>query len=344
MALTYRQQLIDLSLFLYKWKDLPPQRSPMWYFNRVHSIGASEIGTLRGENHYETIHDLIMGHIGLKKISNMIPLHWGCIMENCVTMLIEIIFGCTIHETGSIPTPGVTGQRCSPDGVALVRCLGNLIISFEIKAPTNRLPASGRIPASYRSQVLACLCAVEPSNMGIFVDTSLRRCSAEQWTFDSAEYDTTFHRPVNFPKALALTTLHFYKKITLDDEPTRDDVICFGDCPAKEFEELLIAVADKKIVKHSYGQVYPRGANLSPCLSDEVNRKYHELGDEYFYLGYLPLKLLRCEVMPVAKEPDFVQENAKKINIVLEIIRTVLELPEDQRVDEVDRLVAEHDL
>ncbi len=207
----FDRKVAELRAFMESWRDLPPQRSPQWYADRTFSVGASELSTLQGMNPFGTIRKMIAQKTGLATIDDKRAMNWGNVMEHVCGAYMEIVFQCKIHDLGAIPTAGMRNQRSSPDGVAVIHCLGDLIVSFEFKAPWRRMP-KGVVPPYYRSQVLACLCAIGPSDVGLFVDTVLRRSAECDWTFESRDYDTVYHAEVSMGDPLALTMLFFYKQ------------------------------------------------------------------------------------------------------------------------------------
>lgn len=352
------RRFCELADFLAKWHNLPAQRTQQWYDDRTFSIGASEIATLLGEmtgkkiNPYETVRTLVAGKVGLKKIGDKTAMNWGCILEKVVTMLTEQIFDCHIEEMGSVPTAGMHGQRSSPDGVAVVPCLGNKIVSFEFKAPKNRIP-KGYVPAYYRPQVLTCLCAVEPSDLGIFVDCVIRRCSPEQWAFGSPEYDYEYHREIDLGMPQALAILYFY-----DAEPTAE-IEKLTDALDSLDPADVDQAADGGAVKPHTGQQ----VNLGTCPPDVFDDHFaracaHTLRVEYspIYMAHngqpnweaeiakhpkavavLPIKILRCVVCPVVKEPGYILQFQPLVDKIIETVRVILNAPEDERAAAYER-------
>jgi hypothetical protein len=380
-----QEKLRILKEFMAKWVNLPGQRTKQWYLDRIFSIGASELGTLLGAmigtdvNPYQTVRDLVANKVGLLEITDRRAMNWGNVLELVVTHYIEIVFGCKIEEMGSIPTVRMVGQRSSPDGVGVVPCLDNAIVSFEFKAPLNRIP-KGYVPAYYRPQVLACLCAVEPSTLGIFADTVIRRCSLAQWAFDSPDYDYVYHREIEFGDPLALTTIYFYPtppiepeaktvdastkdgaltpeqdastsdsviihppieanvdevsaqlvRVNIDESATaekKDERINLGECPPSVFDDVFSKTAEKKLYRVVYGKIHTSGA---PMIEDELAQHPNAF-------AYLPLKIMKCCICPVAKEPDYVLQYQPLIDKIISVVKTILDAPEADRPDVFNR-------
>lgn len=347
------RRLKDLADFMARWHDLPAQRSPQWHSDRTFSIGASEIATLLGRklNPYETIRTLIMGKVGLKKFKDKTAMNLGCVLERVVTMLAEVIFDCHIEEMGSIPTARMRHQRSSPDGVAVVPCLGNKIVSFEFKAPKNRIP-KGTVPAYYRPQVLTCLCAVEPSDLGIFIDCAIRRCSISDWRFDSVDYDYVYHKDVDFGEPVALSLLYFYdvpdaaavdakeekkvddltedlEKLTihLDQETSSpswnvDDVLNLGTCSPMVYDDTIARVCDHSMRVEYHKIITP--ADGQPDFKAVV-------GDRPGCVAVLPIKIMRCVVCPVKKDPEYILQFQPLIDEIIAVVHIIMDAPEADR-------------
>jgi hypothetical protein len=325
-----KQKILDD--FVAKWSNLPPQRSPQWLADRTYSIGASEMGTVLNFNPYQNVRELIERHSKITEIGDRTAMNWGNVMEPVITSFTEVVFDCTIVEMGSVPTAGAQSQRCSPDGVALVKMLGNLIVSFEFKAPARRMPC-GHIPPYYEAQVLACLCAVVPADLGLFVDVVIRRCATEDWTFQSLEYCKTYHRSYTFDNVVAKSMLYFYS--TTDDD-VKGDPVNYGECPPKDFDLLLSNIAEAKTIKTVYGKVYTKNHDDIPII-DELKQGMNEN-----CIGYLPVKIMKVEVIPVKKDPGYVTRLQDKIDIIIDTIRTVCNAPQEERKSVLARECDKH--
>ena len=316
-----KQQLLDA--FITKWSNLPGQRTPEWFAARTHSIGASEMSTLMGLNHYQNIKRLIEMHCKLVEFGDKTAVNWGNVMEQVVTNMVEIIFQCKIIEMGSIPTAEATGQRCSPDGVSIVKMLGDLIVSFEFKAPKNRLPR-GVIPPYYLPQVLSCLCAVEPADIGIFVDVVIRRCSIQNWTFTNTVYDNVYHRYSKFFGVPAKSILYFCGE-------SESGPINLGECDTKTLDKYLSDVAEHHKYEVHYGPVY-MGPSPDVLFVDAIEAEMPEN-----CVAYLPVKIMKVGIIPVGKIPGYVSKYQKIITSVLDVIKTIMDAPEPMRAALCDR-------
>jgi hypothetical protein len=308
-----------LDAFVAKWSDLPEQKSEGWYASRMYNIGASEMSTLQGTNKYQDIRRLIEMHCKLVEFGDKRAVNWGSVLEQVITMMTEIIFDCKITEMGSVPTVGVTGQRCSPDGVALVKMLGDLIVSFEFKAPKNRMPR-GEIPGYYLPQVFSCLQAVEPADIGIFVDVVIRRCAITDWTFANVNYDwADYHRKTKFYTVVAKSVLYFM------GDNTCSAPINLGECKGAELDQYLSDTAEHRKYRVHYGTVH-MGSGTDTSWADEMDA---EMPDNC--VAYLPIKIMKVCIVPVQKIPGYVNRYQDIISKVIGVIREIMSAPEEER-------------
>ena len=241
-------------------------------------------------------------------------MNWGNVMEQVITNLTEIIFDCEIIEMGSIPTAGAQHQRCSPDGVAIVKSLGNAIVSFEFKAPARRMPKS-YIPKYYKSQVKAQLCAITPSDFGIFVDTVLRRCEKKEWTFESVEYDKTYHPSYSFDKVFAKTILCFYNA---DGSVPSSPPVDYGAVNADDFKKLLSDIAENKIIVAEYGRIIMPNKDSDITADEELSTFMKKNA-----IGFVCTKVMKIVIIPVSKEPDYINKLQPKITEIIDVIKQV---------------------
>lgn len=212
---------------------------------------------------------------------------------------------------GSIPTEGARYQRCSPDGVGLVEKLGNKIVSFEYKAPVGRIP-NGDVPPYYECQVMSCLCAVVPSDVGIFVDMSIRHCSADEWNFTNLEYNKDYHRNYKFREVYGLGMVYIFNA-NIDAE-VPEDIIDYGASSKSEMMEVLKNCAELKTMRAEYSDI---------CLPGEVPTNEVPEG----CIGIIPVKIMRCVIVPIEKDPAYVSRYQEKIDKIIDIIRMAMEIP-----------------
>lgn len=327
-----------LNAFIAEWAHLPSQRSPQWYKDRLYSVGASELSTLIGQNPHSNIYKFIGKKFGLLGEDDRRAMNWGNVLEHVVGLYIEDIFICQLAELGAIPVGGMRNHRASPDGLAFVSCLGNAIVSFEIKAPLRRQP-NGKIPTTYVSQVLSQLDAIPIADFAIFVDVVLRRCGLGQWSFTSLDYDYVYHSHLRYEEVSALCMLHF--KIVPSVEQMADGLrellsesangpINFGECRPELFDILLEQVAVTKRVRAIYGKIYT-DAESPPSPESE-------LAGHESTIGYLPIKMMKAIIIPKARQPGFTLQFQPTIDKIMVSVKAIDEAPD---CDKMETFIAE---
>ena len=114
---TYKQKINILEEWLKTVQHLAPQGSAEW-LDRKH-IGGSEIAVLNGTGAFKSLFDWLKERCQIKKsFCPIINSRWGHTFEDVQVNLIQNIWQCKIHETGSVP--GNPGIVYSPDGVGVV--------------------------------------------------------------------------------------------------------------------------------------------------------------------------------------------------------------------------------
>lgn len=344
-----KRRMAELQLFLDKWKDLPAQRTQQWYDDRTYSIGASEIPTLLGTllkkkiNPYQTVRSLVANKCGLLKIDDKTAMNWGTVLEEVVKMITELVFACKIEEMGSVPTARMCAQRSSPDGVGVVPCLGNKIVSFEFKAPKNRIP-KGMVPPYYKPQVLTCLCAVEPSDVGIFVDCVIRRCSISDWRFDSNNYDLAYHKDIPMGPPTALGALYFYRDAVADESESDKDAIAalvneyanlrhapidLGTCRPELFDSIFARTTAHEL-RVEYHRIITNNESQPDWSRETAGRED--------CVAIMPFKVMKLVVVPVLKEPDYILQFQPLVDRIVGTVRKVLAESEDDRPEVFNQL------
>lgn len=335
------KQLIE---FMNKWKNLPAQRSAQWFADRMFSVGASVMGVLgrykdkNGKivpaNKYQSIRHLIREKCELEHIDDFSAMNWGCVMEPVCSAFASAVFECEIFEMGAIPNVECGLQRCSPDGVAVVEKLGNKIVSFEFKAPIGRVP-NGEVPIYYRAQVMACLCAVEPADLGIFVDVAIRNCYMEDWTFENAQYNEecfayTFpngfkKRPTKFDveDVEALIVGYIYDVEKSYDE--NQEKVNYGECDKETFQQLMEDCARNKTKRCEFSPIFMKGSDVQPVIEVPAGA-----------IGFIPLKIVLAKIVPIKKQCGFVKAYDPLITAIIDLVREVMKLPLDERAQKID--------
>lgn len=179
-------------------EELPPQGSKGWLKMRETVFGGSEVAVLLGLNPYSDLKKLVAGKVGLTHFSGNMATRWGNMFENITEILVKRLLPVErIWELSSLPG-FCKGHRYSPDGLGVVRfrCTDSdeyLITLMEYKAPFSSIP-KGEIPKHYVPQVKIGLCDLPFAETALFVSNSYRKCSVDDFKFNSA-HDLKVHKP-----------------------------------------------------------------------------------------------------------------------------------------------------
>jgi hypothetical protein len=175
-----------LNNFLDYFKHLPVQGSAEWHrmrsgmengvFKQV-VIGGSEVATILGNNNYSKPRKWLEEKISGKSSSftGNHATRWGNFFERQAFAILEKDMNIKIYECGSIPGHSYKGkviQRCSPDGVGLVKNSNGVdeIVFFEAKCPITRMP-DGAVPNNYKDQLQVGLFTIRMADYALFIDS-----------------------------------------------------------------------------------------------------------------------------------------------------------------------------
>jgi len=410
MAYYHKQKL--LLDFLDKYRYLPAQGSEEWLAQRLESIGGSEMGTVCGVNKYSKVKTLISQRLGLtKRFSGNVWTRMGNLYENITAMYMEYCLKARIHETGSIPglrdPQGKVIQAFSPDGLTvasafeldniippqfkhgpleefLIDAKANnpwLITLLEFKAPGRRIPANNWTEAtrSYEYQVLTGLDTVKITEIGIYVDAIIRRCSIYDIGANPRCYKEPTEPPRNDLKTPAVcgfigvyevddewlppeeASVHPHQNVfeqywlhkpapesakkwavdllaALESVPVPDNnktPIDFGSCSQYQFEDMLLkTISPRPDWKLYYSQLYDPHT-LMGIDGDPEQHFQEELNDfmdrDDKVIGYIPYKLYYTKIIPIMKQPGFVEAQRDLIMMPIDVIRQLKHLPPEEK-------------
>lgn len=328
--------IIDKRTVLAKWikshKHLPAQGSIKWLKGRTYRIGGSEIGTLDGVNRYSNEKALVMQKLGISKFKGNQYTRWGSMLEDVTVTVLEKIFGCKIHVPGSIPHPTIPEHANSPDGVAYVESVDEIIL-FEIKNPARRIPTLSTVPKQYECQVQSGLDTIPICDHAVFVDMMQRKCTLADLQVDNRSYDCEYHnaktdRVRNDP--YVLTMIGIYEPVHEYDE-WKEAPIDYGAAPARQFHNML-EMWDGKMFKAHYGKVVICNQNdQAECDAIRPNKWLKEFRrfcktENVAMVGYLPLKTFRLTMVPVTRRAGFMAALKPKIKNTIDVVRRLSKL------------------
>lgn len=183
------------------------------------TIGGSEIPALLGEDSNKKPVELMRSKLGITKFDGNLYTNWGKMFEPIINLWTEIVFNCSLVESGSVPGLrnkfGATIQSYSPDGIGIVHMQRlrevlerenikftqtpeytalinepdqtDRVVLFEFKCPFIRKP-NGSVPKQYQSQPQLGMSSLEIPEIGIFGDGAFRKCKITDFNF-SPDYD-----------------------------------------------------------------------------------------------------------------------------------------------------------
>jgi len=301
---------------------LPKQGSQAWLDGRKFRIGGSQCATIEGSSPWGNKKDLIAQHLGLTQFMGNAACMWGKITEEVTTIAFEILFDCSVYVPGSIPHPTVTCHANSPDGVTYIKAWDKIVL-IEIKNPSGRIPGS-TIPKYYKSQIKSGLSTIPICDFALFVDHMQRKCAHDDLRPTSRKYDTRYHNEVrdrvrNDPILITMLGVYCY------EEPYQPSaqLIDFGKSDKAEFENMLKAIVVHNTWSVHYGQVYIcDGAFPAPAPSDWITEfDTYCQKNNYHMIGVLPLKTFRLSIIPMHREPDYIENLQDEMYRIVNIIK-----------------------
>lgn len=167
-----------------KYGNLPSQGSADWHKGRKVCFGGAEMGSLFGENKYETKKKMMDRKIN-PDMDNNDCTNWGRWFEPVSKVFVQQQYG-PIFEFGSIPH-SYYPVAYSPDGI-LVQ--DKELVLLEIKNPIRR--GIFDIPPHYMYQIKTGMCVINVKYT-LFVQCRFRRCTLQSgnWT---THYDRNYHK------------------------------------------------------------------------------------------------------------------------------------------------------
>ena len=180
-----------------------PQHSVEWHNARTLSVGGSELASWLGVNPFNKRPTFLKEKINGRRFFSNAAMEHGTMCEGIAARYTEMLFGCILHETGSIDGC-VPYHRYSPDGLALlpknltfntqccpVYSIGDKsanttnttqpiddpkydLVLFEFKNPFKNEELHAEIPPHYIPQPLSGLCDIPLANYALFINCKVQ--------------------------------------------------------------------------------------------------------------------------------------------------------------------------
>jgi hypothetical protein len=226
------------------------------------------------------------------------------------------------------------------------------IALFEYKSPMSTLP-NGKIPKHYYPQIQTGLLNVKISEIGIFVNNTYRICAYADLRKDATYYNKSIHSAkekydASSPVYAHSIILFFVKK---GEYVPIYDIIDYGTRDRDMLGKILYYYDRKSIIayyapiSHISSEEVPYSRNQGVRFN-EFYINYNDIietakKNENRFIGYLPWKLLKSDILLVNPDKHWQEIIETPINNTLAIIDRILsaENKEDAYRGEFDELV-----
>lgn len=341
----------DIDRYVASWDHVPKQRTPHWYKMRKTTIGGSEMSTITGDNHYDTIASLVAKKIDIGRgFSGDIRTRWGTLFEDVLKEYVEHDLHTTITGT-EITTRPDEHVSYSPDGLGVVMVPTKVPVEgdpsefitvptprsclFEFKCPFNRIP-NGSIPAHYLPQVKTGLDLITVVDLGIFCEAVIRRCAWEDLNSTKKHDRGLVPKPIG-KRTLAFGFVGFYSTaedwgLYSEDLQAMEDGLAaegyeindtndFGTSAKSTLDDILTLCGKKTVDTFLSRMVFCDGTTQDTHDADlEIFVAKQRAADNYIW-GILPYKILSVDYHHVEKTPGYVNSHREKIVSVLKTIQ-----------------------
>lgn len=225
------------------------QGTDEWLKGRSFAFGGSEMGSVFGENKYESWQDLL-NKKALQTFTKCDATEWGHLFEPIAKLYLQKSHG-TIYEFGSIPHSYL--PVCySPDGLLVME---DELVLLEIKNPIWR--SVHKIPEMYIHQIQTGMNIINVKYC-LFAQFRFRRCKlgTSPW---SVTYDRVYHKE--------------YRKRCKDQGnisygylywPTEDDLVDLGTVESifAELQKIPLDIQPKIIIEEKFDPTITKGKVL----------------------------------------------------------------------------------
>jgi len=345
------------------------QGSADWKEFKKSTCGGSEIAVFTGADHFKDIYQFIEAKVGIGKgFTGSMATMWGNLFEDVICRYVEEEFDTKIVATECFLRGVIPEQTYSPDGLGVINIerdytlvkkgtrsavrteivfplLTNKIALFEFKCPFSRA-IDGSIPEHYIPQVKTGLDSIKIAEIGVFVETVIRRCFLADLCFGNPYFDNKLKQawpPQNAPMMpIALGFVGFYlgrPKPEFDSALKKLDEYYAGDngmyagetndlteLPLEIFETLcsLFVGGVMKVwnsrIQHAE---YMTNAEAMRNISRDIEEFRQFVADANCTIyGILPWKMLRVDYHFMEKETGYVMKYADKIREVIGVINS----------------------
>jgi hypothetical protein len=320
---------------------IPAQHTAYWYNARKGRVGASEIAVFIGvlDKSFANINSKLREKVFAPANASRyigIAAAWGTLLEDAIRIYCETKYNTIIHETGAIPN--LPGQAMSPDGLSVI---GDEIVLWEFKAPSQRTIVPGKIPAYYVPQVLTGLETFPFCDYANFVEVNIKRCaigeSGGSYVIDHKFPISTRMNKKYITYPLTWGALSFMSKTKDVDmtafgaesymyllEQTKNKFIDFGSCDYVTLDKFFDAYCNKFIdVLYMYQQ-FPDDSiarQVDEYSADELIKYANEELNGRQLIGIMRWKMVDVNIQRVDRRPGYLLATNKYAQIVNDCVK-----------------------
>ena len=326
------------------------QGTKAWKESRLYTIGGSEMSTLLGMNQYNSRKKLLQSKFGFSTFTSSDATRWGNFFEPCGQMLLEKLFDCVIYETGCLPG-SVPNTSYSPDGMSIIKreTIDKLIADkilpehklpensvaalFEIKSPYSRIPTD-KIPEEYKAQPQCGLNYFDFLDIAYFINIMYRICTLADLktgnyysNYSQKEEKSDFTKTIHFGIVGVYQKLGEFDLLNYDPKkkPKEDDELRAVDLVEDDPESI------NRIIRNVHDKFYEA---IYFDVDEDVEisiAKYRAICDKNMFIniGIIPYKILRYELIPVEKEPGFIEKIKPVVEEFMELMDKIRKMDND---------------
>lgn len=301
----------------------PVQGSSEWKKarNELGYLGGSELNTIY-RSKKNGIKQIIGRKLGFGPVFNgNLATRWGNVFENVAKLLVMKKFKVdTIYEFSRIKDK-IQNLSYSPDGIFLMKhkkkiddltIIRYLITLLEFKCPFSREP-KGEIPEEYKLQINAGLLHISGLNAGLFVNSMFRRCPMDNL------YEKCIARGV-----IIIKDKNYNSDSDSGGSDNRQKIADLGEFADAQLNRIFQKLEDKKnlFIDHIDLEF------SNPETDKEKHMLKYKSKNEIY--GILPWKLLKCDMIMMDPDPDYLDTIKKIISDYLYYANMFIEAPKEK--------------
>jgi len=321
----------QLQILVSRFTGGPVQGSSEWKKarNELGYLGGSELNTIY-RSKKNGIKQIIGRKLGFGSVFNgNLATRWGNVFENVAKLLVMKKFNVdNIYEFSRIKDK-INNLSYSPDGIFLMKhktkiddltIIRYLITLLEFKCPFSREP-KGEIPEEYKLQINAGLLHITGLNAGLFVNSMFRRCPMDEL------YKKCIARGV-----IIIKDKNYNSDSDSGGSDYRQKIADLGEFADIQLNRIFQKLEDKK---NLYIDLIDLEFSDPETDDREHMLKYKSKNEIY---GILPWKLLKCDMIMIEPDPDYLETIKKIVSDYLYYAKMFIEAPKEKHKEMYEKL------